>query len=358
MDKTFLLTSRTEVMPLLGQAINIRRDLLALLVLAVLLLCARPALAQPRIQRVEEETFTQRAIFRVLEAITVGTFFALGAVVGSFLNVVVYRLPRGESVVWRPSGCPRCGTPIHPRDNIPIFAWFRLRGRCRSCQEPISARYPLVETLCGTLFLVLACVELLTGGGNLPVRPPNIYAGVLWIIWMTKWDLVGIYIYHLHLLCVALCITLIDRDNQRLPARLVIWGVTWGIVAPWCFPTLYPTMLGLSVWRGALEGALGMVAGILAYLAISAWRREQAPVVAAILMLAGAYLGWQAPVVLAASGTGLWGGLYFLGKLGVLHENPAPHSISTKVQILSRRQTPLLFILLVVYVLCWRWIYF
>ena len=75
----------------------------------------------------------------------------LGAIFGSFLNVVVHRLPRHESLVTPASHCPRCGTPVKPYDNIPILSWLLLRGHCRSCGEPISPRYPLVEALTAAL---------------------------------------------------------------------------------------------------------------------------------------------------------------------------------------------------------------
>ncbi len=75
----------------------------------------------------------------------------MGAVVGSFLNVVVHRLPRHESLVSPASHCPRCGTPVKPYDNIPILSWLLLRGHCRSCGEPISPRYPFVEALTAVL---------------------------------------------------------------------------------------------------------------------------------------------------------------------------------------------------------------
>jgi leader peptidase (prepilin peptidase)/N-methyltransferase len=75
----------------------------------------------------------------------------LGAVFGSFLNVVVYRLPRHESLVTPASHCPGCGTPVKPYDNIPILSWLLLRGRCRSCGTAISPRYPLVEALTAAL---------------------------------------------------------------------------------------------------------------------------------------------------------------------------------------------------------------
>jgi leader peptidase (prepilin peptidase)/N-methyltransferase len=76
----------------------------------------------------------------------------LGLAVGSFLNVVIYRVPRGESIVSPRSACPACGTAIRELDNIPVISWLLLRGRCRHCQAPISLRYPLVELSCAALF--------------------------------------------------------------------------------------------------------------------------------------------------------------------------------------------------------------
>jgi leader peptidase (prepilin peptidase) / N-methyltransferase len=76
----------------------------------------------------------------------------LGLIAGSFLNVVIYRAPLRQSVVWPASHCPACGEPIEPRDNVPLLSYVVLRGRCRSCKARISARYPLVEALTGVLF--------------------------------------------------------------------------------------------------------------------------------------------------------------------------------------------------------------
>src|ERR687897_3218370 len=75
-----------------------------------------------------------------------------GLVVGSFLNVVIHRVPRRESVVWPASHCPHCEEPIRPTDNVPLISYVLLRGRCRNCKEPISARYPTVEATTGLLF--------------------------------------------------------------------------------------------------------------------------------------------------------------------------------------------------------------
>src|SRR5213593_340043 len=82
-------------------------------------------------------------------------FFALGACVGSFLNVVVWRLPRGESLVRPRSRCPRCETQIRAWHNVPVVSWVALRGRCASCAAPIPARYPLVEAATAVLYIAV-----------------------------------------------------------------------------------------------------------------------------------------------------------------------------------------------------------
>ena len=84
--------------------------------------------------------------------------FIGGAAIGSFLNVVITRVPKGESIVRPASHCPSCGTPVAPRDNIPIVSWLVLRGRCRACGWPIPARYWFVELACGLIFAAIAFV--------------------------------------------------------------------------------------------------------------------------------------------------------------------------------------------------------
>ena len=128
--------------------------------------------------------------------------FALGAVVGSFLNVVIARVPAGLSVVRPASRCPRCKAPIAWFDNVPIVSWLLLRGRCRTCREPISWRYPLVELLAGlaaleafhrhglsaralaefafaAALLALSCIDLDTWLLPHPITVPLLAAGVL-----------------------------------------------------------------------------------------------------------------------------------------------------------------------------------
>ena len=104
-------------------------------------------------------------------------FLFVGGAVGSFLNVVVYRLPAGMSIAWPGSHCPRCKHAIRAYDNIPVLAWLWLRGRCRDCRGRISFRYPLVEAVTAGLFLLLLVVEVFHGGHNLPVRIPPLPQG-------------------------------------------------------------------------------------------------------------------------------------------------------------------------------------
>src|SRR5687768_4200286 len=92
----------------------------------------------------------------LVTGLIVGFTALLGLLVGSFLNVVIYRVPAGKSIVSPPSACPSCGEQIRPRDNIPVLSWLMLRGKCRTCGLPISPRYPLVEAGTAVLFAVVA----------------------------------------------------------------------------------------------------------------------------------------------------------------------------------------------------------
>lgn len=119
---------------------------------------------------------------------------AVGLVIGSFLNVVVWRVPRGESVVHPPSACPACGARVRPHDNVPVVSWLVLRGRCRDCRAPISARYPAIELLTGVLFALTA-----------------------WHFGPT-WELPA----HLYLVAIGVALAAIDLDVHRLPDVIVL----------------------------------------------------------------------------------------------------------------------------------------
>jgi len=141
----------------------------------------------------------------------------LGLAIGSFLNVVIWRVPRGESIVSPPSACPGCGTHIRPKDNVPVLSWLLLRGRCRDCSEPISPRYPLVEAGTAVLFVVMA----LRFGFD-PVLPAYLY-----------------------LAAVGLALALIDLDCKRLPDALTLPSYPVAVV-----------LLGVASLAGSDSGSL------------------------------------------------------------------------------------------------------
>jgi leader peptidase (prepilin peptidase)/N-methyltransferase len=127
-------------------------------------------------------------------ALLVGLCAVFGLAIGSFLNVVIHRVPKGESVIRPVSACPGCQTPIRPRDNIPVAGWLLLKGRCRTCQERISPRYPIVELTTAALFVVIALRF-----GLDPVLPAYLY-----------------------LAAVGLALGVIDLDCKRLPDALTL----------------------------------------------------------------------------------------------------------------------------------------
>jgi hypothetical protein len=119
--------------------------------------------------------------------------FALGSIIGSYLNVVAYRMPRGKPLFWPPSSCPACGARIAIRDNIPVLGWIILKGKCRNCGQPISPRYPIVEAVVGFLFLILSVRELFTDGGNLPFRESNPQSTVMTTLLFPQPLVISIY---------------------------------------------------------------------------------------------------------------------------------------------------------------------
>ena len=125
-----------------------------------------------------------------------------GLVIGSFLNVVIYRLPRGESLVKPRSRCPGCEQPVRPRDNVPVLSWLLLRGRCRDCGEPIPRRYPLVEAATAALYAVVVVAH----GSDV-----SLALGLL-------------------LVTVLVPAAAIDLEHRIIPNRLLIVGVAAAFV--------------------------------------------------------------------------------------------------------------------------------
>ncbi|MDR0704251.1 MAG: prepilin peptidase [Planctomycetaceae bacterium] len=130
------------------------------------------------------------------------TFF--GMCIGSFLNVVIYRLPRGKSLSDPPSHCPNCNHPIRWYDNVPVFGWLLLRGKCRDCKEPISIRYPVAEAMSGCVFGTIALLALLRNDNN---SIPEIFCCVLTFS---------------GLIVTFLAAGFIEEDGKSIPLRLFI----------------------------------------------------------------------------------------------------------------------------------------
>ncbi len=264
----------------------------------------------------ERMSFVEEAGFRCGEAMVTACFFALGANIGSFLNVVVWRMPLGISIVHGDSRCPVCSTKIASRDNIPIFGWLGIGGQCRACGTEISPRYPIVEAIAGTVFLLFYFAELISGGANLPVREINTYRGVLWIIMYPRWDVIGLYLYHCYLFCVLLVLTLIALDRKLIPRRLLIFAFTVAIGLPLVFPDLALVPAWPSSTAGLKSSMMFVGAGAVVGLLIGcvlrwAWkktlRQESSELIAVVpaFGLIGTVLGWQAVLSIATFFCGL-----------------------------------------------------
>nr|WP_229828546.1 A24 family peptidase [Flavimobilis marinus] len=144
-----------------------------------------------------------------MEIVLLALVGVFGLAVGSFLNVVISRVPRGESVVRPASRCPGCGSPIRAWQNIPVVSWLLLRGRCRSCREPISVQYPLVELVTAVLFVLV----------------------VVRLDW--TWS-VPVYLY---LTAIGVALLVIDLQTHRLPNAIVL--PSYPVVA---------VLIGLAGW--------------------------------------------------------------------------------------------------------------
>jgi len=196
--------------------------------------------------------------------------FALGAAIGSFLNVVVYRLPAGLSLLYPPSRCPKCLHPLRARENVPVLGWLWLRGRCAHCKTKISARYPTVEAVTGLLFVL-----------------------VFWIFG-ASWQTVGYWTFFSWLVALAL----IDLDTMTLPDPLTQSGLVVGLV--------YQAIAGWQTtgsWVGAIQFGVGGVIGAV----LGIWLLDGIALVASVALgqtamgagdaklaaMMGTWLGWK-----------------------------------------------------------------
>jgi len=211
-------------------------------------------------------------------AVIAGVF---GLAVGSFVNVVIYRVPAGESVVSPPSRCPSCGSPVRPRHNIPVLGWLLLRGRCYDCEAPISKRYPLVEAATGLLFAAITW-RLLT------LEMP--------------WALPA----YLYLAAAGIALSMIDIDVKRLPNSIVL--PSYAVVAV----LLTVAAAGTGDWWPLARAAIGAAALFAFYFALAfaypAGMGFGDVKLAGLLGALMGYLSWSA-LILATFGAFLLGAI-------------------------------------------------
>lgn len=272
----------------------------------------------------ERPIIIQAIQMRMMQGLVGLWFLFLGGTIGSFLNVVVYRLPRGESIVSNPSSCPGCGTKILARDNLPVVGWLGLAGRCRACAMPISVRYPAVEAFTALIFFLFFVVQLTTGSANLPGIVAPYYTGIAGIVFDPQWPHIRLYLYHCMIASIVLTWTLADFDSQRIGAQ-AHWVVASLLVFPmviWSDLMVVPLMsanvfTGLPTWLQACLTCLagGWIGAVLGWGA-QRWLRDSllAP---SILAWIGMGLGWQATITVLVIGLTLrcltWWPLKLLG---------------------------------------------
>lgn len=203
-------------------------------------------------------------------SVLLGVAFILGSVIGSFLNVCIYRIPAGESVVTPRSRCPHCQTTIRWYHNLPVLSWFMLRGRCAYCGAPFSIRYSLVEALTGVLFALF-----LYRFGFHPVTP---------VVWL--------------LIAALVTISFIDLDHQIIPDVISLPGIPVGFLCSFALPWVS--------WQSSLLGIL-LGGGILLAIALGyEWLTKQEGMGLGdvkLLAMLGGFLGAPAilPVIFLAS---------------------------------------------------------
>lgn len=195
-------------------------------------------------------------------------YFIVGAFVGSFLNVCIHRLPRGESINYPPSHCPACKHRLNAFDLIPIFGYFLLLGRCRYCQKSIAFRYPLVEFITAVLFVAV--------GFNFPIASFPLE-----------------FCFYLIFSCIMIVLFFIDLEQQVIPDVVSVPGIFLGIVFNYIRQILYPTE---NTFVSALVGIL--LGYSLLYLIAwvgKIWLKKEALGEGDLYLIAilGAYLGWR-----------------------------------------------------------------
>ena len=267
-------------------------------------------------------------------------FFAyIGACLGSFLNVVAESLPQGRSISQRSSTCPKCNNEIQRIDNLPLFSYINLLGRCRSCDTRIPVRYLLVELVAAGIFGYLFLFELIDGVENVPSFKSYFHKGILWMILYPKWPAIGIYVFHVLFMCAILTLALIEWGQSKLRNPLlslfllIVFAAS--IVA---YPVLQPvdTFAKVEQFEGVFPSDLnsyvdallrvvcglcvGAVVGLSFAFVMRAFSKQ---LVVAACALTGVVLGWQGFLQVAVLFCVVW---CFVGVVPLLNRLLWKHS--------------------------------
>jgi leader peptidase (prepilin peptidase)/N-methyltransferase len=238
--------------------------------------------------------------------------FAFGLVVGSFLNVCIYRLPRDESVAWPGSHCTSCNRALSWYENLPVLSWAVLRGRCRTCGSPISIQYPLVEAVTGALFLAAYFSFGLT---------PLLFVRLLFA-------------------CAMIVLFAIDLEHQILPNEITLPGIVIGFVLSFVLP---------PGWKNSLVGLL--VGGLFPFLIAEAYARirgREGMGMGDFKMLAmvGAFLGWPLVwltlILACVLGIVIGGGALLVSRRGLATRIPFGTFIAVAALISAYAEGPVL----------------
>jgi leader peptidase (prepilin peptidase) / N-methyltransferase len=222
-------------------------------------------------------------VVNIYDTIVQVMIFWLGAAIGSFLNVVVYRVPAGLSVIWPPSRCPKCLHQLGMGENIPILGWLLLRGKCRHCRTPISRRYPTIEVITAIIFVVVYNrfgLSIQTVGYSL-------------------------------LMCWLLALTLIDLDTMTLPNSLTQSGLGLGLVFQFVAGFLDSNHSIIGSREYLIQGILAMVMGIWIYDAIQLMgslmmgQLAQGGGDAKLMAMVGAWTSWKVVLLAGALSSAL-----------------------------------------------------
>jgi len=264
-----------------------------------------------------------------------GLFFAVavflfGLIIGSFLNVCIYRLPRGESLAYPPSHCPKCYQPIRAEDNIPVVSWFLLAGRCRFCKQPISPIYPAIEFLTGALFCFY-------------------YWRLVGFDYQPSAREIGLYVVHVSFFSALVAATVIDFRYLIIPDEISIPGIFAGVAASLLLPEMHgdvflanrPHLNSLvsSLVGAAAGGGVIYLMGAVGKLVL----RKEAMGFGDVKLMAmiGAVLGWQLTLfVLFLSA--LLGTAYGLVHIATTGESKIPYgpflSVAAIASLVMREQ--------------------